>query len=475
MGRDLSSLRESGRHIAVFTTASLPWLTGTSVNATLRAAYLAKICKEAKVTIVLPWLGHSDQKEVYPHDITFQSPDEQEAWVRNWVEERVHFKSDYKIRFYAARFAPFLGSVFPVGDLTKSIPAEEADVAVLEEPEHLTWFHHGQRWTDAFRHVVGVIHTNYVDYIRRGGGRAASLSVTYLNRRVCCIHCHKVIKLSDAVQSLPRQVTCFVHGVPPPFLEVGQQASKPSQPGEPRFSKGAYFVGKLMWAKGFTEMLDMLSHHKRSTGEALPVDAFGSGPDADQIRSKADEQELQMTFPGRQDHLDDSIRSYRVLVNPSTSDVVATTSCEALAMGKWIVCAEHPSNQFFKAFQNALIYKDEAEFSQHLAHAMANDPHPMSEEDIGRLSWEQATERFLVAAQITPKEWPGGLGAFNDTIQWHLYNAGIGLEVLRKAVGAGQNTGQQPESVKGWDPEGYERLKNGEYHQRLGYVEPRLL
>ena len=65
-------------------------------------------------------------------------------------------------------------------------------------------------------------------------------------------------------------------------------------------------------------------------------------------------------------------RGLQVLVNPSTSDVVATTSCEALAMGKWIVCAEHPSNQFFKAFQNALIYKDEAEFSQHLAHAMVS-------------------------------------------------------------------------------------------------------
>lgn len=119
--------------------------------------------------------------------------------------------------------------------------------------------------------------------------------------------CHKVfvrtpllqvIKLSDGVQRLPRQVTRNVHGAARSFLEVGEQSAQTakgealpawcmlcahclesellmltscSRPllqglleaawaltrlclrctgGKPRFTKGAYVLGKIVWGKG---------------------------------------------------------------------------------------------------------------------------------------------------------------------------------------------------------------------------------
>lgn len=52
-----------------------------------------------------------------------------------------------------------------MGDLTMLIPSEDADICILEEPEHLNWYRApGKSWRRAFKHVVGVVHTNYLAY-----------------------------------------------------------------------------------------------------------------------------------------------------------------------------------------------------------------------------------------------------------------------------------------------------------------------
>ena len=90
------------QHIAIFTTASLPWMTGTAVNPLFRAAYLSKD-ERWDVTLVIPWLSKRDQDYVYPNKITFDTPSEQEIYVRQWLDERIKLKSTFRILFYPGK------------------------------------------------------------------------------------------------------------------------------------------------------------------------------------------------------------------------------------------------------------------------------------------------------------------------------------------------------------------------------------
>ncbi|KAK9145220.1 hypothetical protein Sjap_005123 [Stephania japonica] len=451
---------ERKRHIAIFTTASLPWMTGTAVNPLFRAAYLTKD-GDRMVTLVIPWLSVKDQELVYPNNITFSSPMQHETYVRRWLEERTEFICGFNICFYPAKFSRDKRSILAVGDITRVIPDEEADIAVLEEPEHLTWYHHGKRWKTKFRLVIGIVHTNYLEYVKREKNVMQAFLLKYINSWVIQIYCHKVIRLSAATQDLPRSIICNVHGVNPKFLDIGKRKQEQQQEGIEAFTKGAYYIGKMVWSKGYRELLALLSDNKNELS-GLQVDLYGNGEDSDQVKEAAKKLVLivALLFQEEKDREEielletlhtSAFYHYKVFLNPSTTDVVCTTTAEALAMGKVVVCANHPSNEFFKQFPNCHTYDDGSGFVKMVRKALDEEPVPITDIQRHKLSWEAATERFLKAVGLDQptkqSDIPKGnfmstslrLPDFRKNMEdasAFFHFAALGFESTRKAFGA---------------------------------------
>lgn len=145
------------------------------------------------------------------------------------------------------------------------------------------------------------------------------------------------------------------------------------------------------------------------------------------------------------------ICSYKVFLNPSTTDVVCTTTAEALAMGKIVVCANHPSNEFFKQFPNCLTYDSSKGFVDAVLKALSDEPSQLTDSMRHELSWEAATERFLKAAQLDAEQLPENNAAnFASTSlsapirmekAWaSLHNLLSGYEFSRRAFGAIPNS-----------------------------------
>jgi digalactosyldiacylglycerol synthase len=235
-----SDLTRPGRYVHIVTTASLPWMTGTSVNPLLRAAYLhdrleiinnkhnnnmattnTTTSRSSYVTLVIPWLElPEDQQQLYNGRI-FNSTREQEQYVRDWLLNSAnmeHASHNLNIVFYNARYHSDLGSVFAMGDIIQSLPQDEPlDVCVLEEPEHVNWFRApGQGWTKRYNYVVGIVHTNYDQYMKQHySGLWSAPAIRLISAAMVRAYCHKVIKLSDVVQEFApeKEITSNVHGV----------------------------------------------------------------------------------------------------------------------------------------------------------------------------------------------------------------------------------------------------------------------
>lgn len=52
-----------------------------------------------QVTLLIPWLAAADQKKVFPNNLTFETPEQQETYVREWVQKRTGLPCNFKVRF----------------------------------------------------------------------------------------------------------------------------------------------------------------------------------------------------------------------------------------------------------------------------------------------------------------------------------------------------------------------------------------
>ncbi|CAM9968779.1 unnamed protein product, partial [Choristocarpus tenellus] len=91
-------------------------------------------------------------------------------------------------------------------------------------------------------YVIGIVHTNYRSYALNVTQRACLHTINALTVRA---HCHRIIKLSNTLQRYAgeKEMVCNVHGVRNRFLEIGDDTASKKE-GE-RFTKGAYFIGKV--------------------------------------------------------------------------------------------------------------------------------------------------------------------------------------------------------------------------------------
>ncbi|OEU16810.1 hypothetical protein FRACYDRAFT_138536, partial [Fragilariopsis cylindrus CCMP1102] len=400
--------------ICIVTTAGLPWRTGTAVNPLARALYLTRGRPKHHITLLIPWLENSEeQSKVYGSSNVFSSPEEQKVWIQTYAREL----DNLQISFYPAKYHNSFGSIFATVDICTLIPKNEADIAILEEPEHLTWFRSLPisteeamiGWTAKFSYVVGILHTNYSAYMKQYGLGTSIVTASALQAlsSVCVkAYTHRLIRLSATLPELDasKEVTCNVHGVRSEFFVKDDDSGN----GDDLFvlEQPIYFIGKVIWAKGFDKLLEIEDLYRKENGEYFPITIYGDGPDFDAIsRAFLGRGGLARVFLGVKDHaLLRDIPQHKIFINLSITEVLCTTTAEALAMGKFVIIPNHPSNTFFLQFPNCLAYETKSECVEKIKFALENDPVPLSAEDKYKLTWEGANLRLYEASAMTEAE-----------------------------------------------------------------------
>ena len=101
---------------------------------------------------------------------------------------------------------------------------------------------------------------------------------------------------------------------------------------------------------------------------------------------------------------------------------------------------------------HALCFRTPDEFSTQLKAALVNEPHPMRPEERRKLTWEDATERFLDVAELKPGERPKGWEEACDKLTWNAFNSISGALFLPSVAPLRHvATCPCPKCAEGWE------------------------
>ncbi len=307
----------------------------------------------------------------------FNSSEAQEKCVRSYLPNPDC--ASLRIEFYPATYVEWLGGILPTCSLPGKVRV--CDWLILEEPEHLNWIRPWNRFHKRASRVTGILMTNYYFYAKHTVPNMPFLSWLFdrYNRWLTRHHCDDIIRTSSVYPDFPNSQQFYVNGIHPSFLET---------PLANLNSNKIYFMGKIIWEKGFHELIDLLSSSK-----IHEMDIFGPDGDRDAIETYAKSKGIRFHYKGQAANPAIDLREYKIFINTSRSEAICTTTAEALGQGRFVIIPDNIANDWFFKFQNCLVYSSPQEFNHHLKYALGHSP--VEDSDIKKLTWEAATDRLL--------------------------------------------------------------------------------
>ena len=368
--------------ISLISTATIPWFTGPSISSIER---LNAIRNEGhKVTLYTPWVEPKNQRIIFSKKLNFNNKEEHLSYIQDYLKK--NNKLIDNIKLYDSYYED--NSLYPLNSIDNMI--EPCDVLVLEEAEHILWYQTFSSKPKKAKYIVGIIQSNYKERVKYLISpfnlkiQLYRLLLPYYNAYICGKNCDRIISVSRSIEYKGNIIIARVNGVRDIFLQQQNH----------QFIKDFYYLGAVTWEKNLKELIEYCGICK------IPIDIYGSAINdnrstMEKIIKYSSEHGDYLSFQGSTIEPHKTLASYKTYISCSVTEGYCAVHTEAIAMGKFVIIARHPSNEFFYGYDNVLLFDNPQEFAQCIEYTLNNEPTPLSKEELEKLSWKKATKILL--------------------------------------------------------------------------------